>query len=212
MNGKQKRIIVAISAVIAVICIVGLIWWAESSWSVSRQEVETETASSSSSSDSTSFRTSSDTTTTSTADSGKTSSAGESSVNSASTSQTKSDANDPGDGVARDSSSAAATTGKNGKLTAQVLLTWWDAGTGSISANGSVNNLIENGGTCTLSASRGSLVRKVSNSSIANATTTVCGELTIPASQLSAGDWKIQLSYVSGTASGSSSTQTVHID
>jgi hypothetical protein len=55
-------------------------------------------------------------------------------------------------------------------------------------------------------------VRKVSNSSIANATTTACGELTIPASQLSAGDWKIQLSYASGTASGSSSTQTVHID
>ena len=204
-----------VTAVIAVISIIGLIWWAEASWVSSRANYEaSSTSTSSSAKDSTTGgSTSSDSSAngTGTASAESTAASGRSSEGSGS-SGIATDANDPGDGVARDSSSVANSTNPdNGKIVAQVQLTWWDAGSSGISANGAVNNVVENSGSCTLSATRGTVTRSVSAQAIANATTTSCGELRIPGNELSAGDWTLTLSYGSTTATGQSSAQTVHI-
>ncbi|WP_156099229.1 hypothetical protein [Bifidobacterium psychraerophilum] len=210
MRKKQKLLVTGIAALLSVLCIVGLIWWAESSWETAREKLEASTASSSSSSESSSSSTSKTVQSTDTETSSIASSTA-STANSNSGSQSGSNANNPSNGVATDTASATKSTGQDGKIAAQVLLSWWDAGDEGISANGSVNNVIENGGTCSLTASKGTTVKSVSKQSIANATTTACGEMTIPISQLSSGDWVIELKYTSNTASGSSATQNVHI-
>lgn len=209
----MKLLTISIATVVAVLCVAGLIWWAEQSWVSDREKSDASAASSSSSISSSSADISSNDTqtTTSSSTSEAQSSSSASTANSSAQTSIESDANDPGNGVATDTASATRSTGQNGKVDAEILLSWWDADSTGISANGSVNNVVENGGTCTLTASKGSTVRSISKQSIANATTTACGEMTIPASQLGSGDWVIELKYSSNTASGSSDTQTVHI-
>lgn len=215
VNKRQRIWVMGVTAVTAVIIMIGLIWWAEASWVSSRASYEASSTSTSSSTKNSTIDgvTSSDSqgTGTGTSAAESTTALGQSSQG-ISGSDSATDANDPGDGVARDSSSVANSTNPdNGKIVAQVQLTWWDSGSSGISANGAVNNVVENSGSCTLSATRGTVTRTASTQATANATTTSCGELRIPRSELSAGDWTLTLSYGSTTATGQSSAQTVHI-
>lgn len=215
VSKKQKIIWTGVTAVIAVVCLIGLIWWAESSWSAAR-ELRDASSASSVSSLSSSLSTDSGQQSSSTEESSSASgqaSSTDTQVSSSSTVSASTESNNQDNGVATDTASAAVTTNsQDGKIDAQLMMTWWDAGSQGISANGGAYNVIEKNGTCTLIATQGATTRKASRTAIADATTTTCGEITIPRSELGTGNWNIQLLYSSDKASGRSGVETVQID
>lgn len=104
---------------------------------------------------------------------------------------------------------AAPTTGGS---TVDVVLTFagFDGGSGDVQANGFAAGVIENGGTCTLTLTRGDEEVTATSQAEADATTTNCGLLeTAPG--LSSGTWEAVLSYSSGTAQGQSGSIEVSV-
>lgn len=93
-----------------------------------------------------------------------------------------------------------------------VVLTYadWDGDAG-ISAAGYVADTVEQGGTCTLTLSRGGNSVEVSTEAVADASSTACGALTVPAAQLSAGTWTSVLKYSSTTSAGTSQSMQVKV-
>jgi hypothetical protein len=85
----------------------------------------------------------------------------------------------------------------------------WDATGQQVEASGFVAEKVENDGTCTLTLTRGASTIAANNPGQADATTTNCGLLTVPAAQLSAGTWEATLSYQSPTSRGTSQPMTV---
>ncbi|MCI1636420.1 hypothetical protein [Bifidobacterium sp.] len=207
MSGKRKKVVMIVTVVIVGLLLVAFFIWGELSWSAHQSEITASTQDQSSTSQSTSQQTAASSTA---VDTGK-SVFSDATVEASSGASSSRDVNDPGDGVARDTTSQAKSTDSQGRVVAEVQLTWWDAGGTGISVNGAVNNIVESGGTCTLTAVKNPVTRIVMHASQVNATTTACGELSIPSSQLGSGDWVITLSYSSKTAYGVSSPQTVHI-
>lgn len=202
--------------------LIGLFVWAEHSWNTTQAAMiaSTEAASNAESSSSSSniHSSGSSSGTSSSSNDAESSNASQSSSDNAAASggssskAQSSDANEMNDGVARDTQTYTnSTRAQDGKTSAQVELSWWSADESGIAANGGVNNLIEEGGTCTLTASKGSASVTASSTSIANATTTSCGKIVIPRNKLSAGQWQIRLSYVSEKAAGTSSQQSVQL-
>jgi hypothetical protein len=92
----------------------------------------------------------------------------------------------------------------------QVVLTYagFDAPSGTVQANGLVAGVIEDGGTCTLTLTRGSDVVTARSTAGADATTTTCGLLET-GTGLAAGTWQAVLSYTSDSATGTSQTMAV---
>lgn len=64
-----------------------------------------------------------------------------------------------------------------------------------------VQGVVEDGGTCSVTATRGSQTVTGSSSAIANVSTTQCGPISV---SLGSGTWKVVVSYTSSTASGKS--------
>jgi hypothetical protein len=97
--------------------------------------------------------------------------------------------------------------------TAQVTLVFaeWDAAGGRLEAGGFVADVIQSGGTCTLTASRNGIEVEATREGEADATTTSCGVLTLPGDRLGAGDWQVTLSYRSATHGGSSRPLTATV-
>jgi hypothetical protein len=85
----------------------------------------------------------------------------------------------------------------------------WD-GTG-VSAAGYVAHTVEQGGTCTLTLSRGGSSVEATGTALPDAATTACGGLAVPREELSPGTWTSVLSYASGTSQGSSETVEVEV-
>jgi hypothetical protein len=71
--------------------------------------------------------------------------------------------------------------------------------TGQVTAGGFVSGVIETGGTCTLSLTRGSAVVTDQTAATPDSSTTQCGDLSIAAAKLTAGTWEATLSYSSST-------------
>lgn len=217
MSKKKQVIVVAIAAIVCIAIVAGLGIWAELSWNKTQAAMIASTNQESSSSsidgnsNASSVSDSSDTSKSSSVQTDSVSSTSDKGTAGGSLSST--DANDPGDGVARDTKTVTNTTNStNGKVVAQVALSWWDADSSGIHANGSVNNFIESNGTCTLIATQGSNQVTASNKSIADATTTACGEITIPRNQIAKGTWQMHISYSSQAASGNSDHETVQVN
>lgn len=212
MKRKHGLIIAGIASIVALVVVVALIWWAEGSWKRTQAAMEASTSSEASLSSSIENSSkSSDTASSTSTDASLSSSSDETSQTQDSTaSSSQSSASDSDDAVATDPTTTSQST-KNGKTVAQVQLTWWDAESAGIQANGAVNNVVETGGTCTLTATKGSVSRSVSREATVNATNTSCGEITIPRSQLAVGNWTIRLSYSSSKSQGVSGSQTVNV-
>lgn len=92
-----------------------------------------------------------------------------------------------------------------------VLITTWAAKNGYMTVNGRVDGVIETGGTCTLTLTKGNVKKSASRPSEPNATDTSCGQSLIPLSSLSPGEWQAQLSYSSTTSFGTSQSTTVEV-
>jgi hypothetical protein len=80
----------------------------------------------------------------------------------------------------------------------------WDAATSGVIAGGYVTGVIEAGGTCTLTLTRGGTVATGTSQAVPDARTTSCGEVRVDGGALSAGQWSGVLSYRSGAATGAS--------
>jgi hypothetical protein len=87
----------------------------------------------------------------------------------------------------------------------------WDEDTSSVQVGGYVTPVVEDGGTCTVDLTRGDVTVEVSGPAVADATTTVCGGLTVPGDQLSAGTWEAVLRYESPLTSGASESLPVEV-
>jgi hypothetical protein len=78
-----------------------------------------------------------------------------------------------------------------------------------VNANGFISTMIEEGGTCTLTLTKGSETAQTTNTALADAQSTVCGLMQISTSQLSSGEWTATISYSSDNYEGSSDPQTI---
>jgi hypothetical protein len=117
-------------------------------------------------------------------------------------------ATDPPTSVATDTSVRAP------EGVAQVALTYagWDAPSASVEVDAFVGDLIEDGGTCTLTLSRaGTGSRVVSGAASADATTTICAPLHVAGDQLASGTWTATVTYSSASGSGSSDPAEVTV-
>lgn len=95
---------------------------------------------------------------------------------------------------------------------ADVSLTYvtFDQASRTVQASGFVAGLIEDGGTCTLTLTKGSDVVTATSKGTADATTTSCGLLQTPTG-VAAGTWTAVLAYSSARATGHSSAQEVTV-
>lgn len=108
---------------------------------------------------------------------------------------------------------AAATTSTATGRTVDVTLAYahWDASAAQIEAAGFVAGVVENGGVCTLTARSGSSSVQATATAEPDATTTGCGQLTVPRAQLSPGTWQVTMSYRSAGAHGSSTALSLTV-
>jgi hypothetical protein len=97
--------------------------------------------------------------------------------------------------------------------TVPVVLTYsaWSAEDRSVLAGGYVSGVIEDGGICTLTLTQGSATVTVEGPAMPDASTTVCGGLTVPGDRLAAGTWRATLSYASPAHAGTSATAPVEV-
>jgi hypothetical protein len=117
-------------------------------------------------------------------------------------------AGQPADGAAAAPSSAAlpddrlAVTDAPRPEAPEAVLSFamWEEATASLDAAGYVTPVVEDGGTCTLRLTREEAEVSVTAPGMADATTTVCGRLSVPGEQLAAGTWTLRLAYSSATA------------
>lgn len=86
----------------------------------------------------------------------------------------------------------------------------WNAPTRSVRVHGFVGGIDEDGGTCTLTLTRGSHRQTASAPGGVDATTTSCGLLQV-GGDLASGTWTAVLSYRSPTATGTSAPVTVDV-
>ena len=102
-------------------------------------------------------------------------------------------------------------TAAKGQADVSITYAGWEAAGSTVEVDGYVGGLVEDGGSCTLTLTRGQATATVSADASADATTTDCGPLTVPGSRLSSGTWKAQVAYRSSWTSGTSGTVEVTV-
>lgn len=94
-----------------------------------------------------------------------------------------------------------------------VFITWsgWDAATGAVQVGGYLAGAVESDGTCTLTLSRSGT--RVTATAVASpdVSTTSCGELSVPGTQVGSGAWQAVVSYRSSTSDGTSESVEVTV-
>lgn len=93
----------------------------------------------------------------------------------------------------------------------RVVLTRASYDTSGATAAGFVAQTVEQGGTCTLTLAKDGSTVTTTGSAQADAESTTCGSLTVPAGRLSSGTWQATLSYASSTSTGTSSPLPVTV-
>lgn len=83
---------------------------------------------------------------------------------------------------------------------------------GNVEVSSYVPNIVENGGTCTLTATLGSATVTKTVTAVANAQDTNCPLFQVPVSQFSPkGTWTVSVHYSSSHYSGTSATKTISV-
>ena len=116
---------------------------------------------------------------------------------------------EPGPGTAVATDPAPVTAGG----TVDVVVTYadWQGSSGVLEVAGFVAGVVEEGGTCQVTARSQGRTARAETVGIADATTTSCGTLVIPRADVSPGTWDIVLSYESPTSSGASASTSVSV-
>ena len=112
---------------------------------------------------------------------------------------------DPTDPATEEPPAPPAPPSGGGANVVSVTTSYWgfDQESGSAFANGYAD-VVDEAGRCTLSLTKGSLTATAQNDATTDATTTSCGEITVPRSQLSSGSWQAVLVYTSPSSTGQS--------
>jgi hypothetical protein len=97
-----------------------------------------------------------------------------------------------------------------GVLEVVVPIASWNPSSTAMEVSAYVS-VVEQGGTCGLTATKGSLRATAQTSALPDASTTSCGDLRIPGSDLSAGTWSVVVTYRSAASSGSSAPIAVDV-
>ena len=87
----------------------------------------------------------------------------------------------------------------------------WNAAAHEVEVGGYVAGVIEGGGTCTLTLTRGAATVTGQRSARPDATTTTCGEIDVPGSGLTAGTWTGVLSYRSAGHTGAAAPVQIEV-
>jgi hypothetical protein len=102
---------------------------------------------------------------------------------------------------------------QSSKKTVTPILTYIEQqDSGSVAARGYIPGIIENGGTCTLTLSKGSIKLADNHTAYGNAQNTGCGLMIIDKSKLSSGTWSATISYISVKYTGTSEPQNVRVN
>lgn len=96
-----------------------------------------------------------------------------------------------------------------GKRSVSPVITSASQAGNEVTISAYVAGVVEEGGTCTLKATKGSLTVTKSVTGVGNATTTNCPPIFVSTSEFSeTGEWTATVSYESAKASGSSQSKT----
>jgi hypothetical protein len=87
----------------------------------------------------------------------------------------------------------------------------WNPTAKDVEVGGYVEGVVEDGGVCTLTLTKGGASVTATADASADASTTACGGVTVPGSQVSAGTWKAVLSYSSAGHAGTSDAVDVEV-
>jgi hypothetical protein len=99
-----------------------------------------------------------------------------------------------------------------GDVAVVVTYAGWEPSEDAAEVSGFVAGVVEAGGTCRLELrSRGGRTAGVESEAQPDASTTVCGTLSVPRRELSEGTWTAVLSYESGTSSASSDPVDIEV-
>lgn len=108
-------------------------------------------------------------------------------------------------------SAPASAPATLGTVTPFVTTAGWDASSRELVASAIVPKIVEQGGICTLTATRNGVTRTASAGTGPGAQYTGCGSLALPGSKLAAGSWTVTVSYRSAKYSGTSAPRTVTV-
>jgi hypothetical protein len=87
----------------------------------------------------------------------------------------------------------------------------WNPDEREVQLAGFVGGVVEEGGVCTLTLTKGDATVTGDKKALADASTTSCGELSIPGDQVAAGTWRAVLSYSSAGHTGTSEAVDVEV-
>lgn len=114
-------------------------------------------------------------------------------------------------GEKSDSNNNQSTSSNSSNKKADVTMTYIFFENDKVSAAGIVSNVFEDGGTCTLILTKGSLRATARSTGITDVNKTTCPTIDIDHNQLQSGQWSAMLEYNSSSAKGSSSTRTINV-
>jgi hypothetical protein len=87
----------------------------------------------------------------------------------------------------------------------------WNASTGAVEVDAFLGDVVESGGTCTLTLTQGSATATASLPAEPDATSTSCAGLGVAGPELATGTWTAVVTYESATSRGESPTVEVQV-
>jgi hypothetical protein len=96
-----------------------------------------------------------------------------------------------------------------GKQNANVILSFASIQNGIVSAGGYVTNVVEDGGTCIYTFTKGGAVIEKTAATMQNPTSTSCATTRFLSTELGSGTWSVVLTYGSSASAGVSNTKEV---
>ncbi|TQL54653.1 hypothetical protein FB464_2195 [Subtercola boreus] len=90
-----------------------------------------------------------------------------------------------------------------GQVTPFIVAANWDSQAGALSVSANVPQIVEGDGTCTITASLGSVSVSDSFAASPSAGSTDCGTHSLSSSDFTAGEWTVVVAYASSTSAGS---------
>ncbi|MBT2503089.1 hypothetical protein [Curtobacterium sp. ISL-83] len=95
--------------------------------------------------------------------------------------------------------------------TAVVTFAGWDTASKTLQAGGLVSGTVDTAGTCRFTAKKAGVVRTLTSTAAASASSVSCAQVAFPATQVSTGTWSITLQYAVGAKSTTSDPMTAEV-
>ena len=116
---------------------------------------------------------------------------------------------DPYEGEVVATDDPVVATGEQVQVT--VTFAGWNASAGQVQVGGYVAGIVEDGGACTLTLTKGGQTVTGRSEAVPDASTTACGAVTVPGDEVSDGTWSAVLAYESAAHTGASESWDVEV-